>query len=124
MAETLEDRIRGPESAFRSRHGAPVRATPSTASPRKRLSSPSDGIADLARPRARPTLGNRLKAFVDFSLTPFYPGYDFDQWDRRMAFPKARPPSLSIVAVAPLRLTAEPTECDDDRHDRSRPRPL
>ena len=39
--------------AFRSRHGAPVRATPSTASQRKRLSSPSDGLADLARPQKR-----------------------------------------------------------------------
>jgi uncharacterized protein YbjT (DUF2867 family) len=63
--------------------------------------APAESFETTARryaalPFARPTLGNRLKAFVDFSLTPFYPGYDFDQWDRRMAFPKARHPSLSI----------------------------
>jgi hypothetical protein len=49
-----------------------------------------------ALPFARPTLGNRLKAFINFNLVPFYPGYDFDKWDERMAFPRAPHPSLSI----------------------------
>ena len=49
-----------------------------------------------ALPFARQTLANRLKAFIAFNLTPFYPGYDFDKWDRRMAFPAAPHPSLSI----------------------------
>jgi uncharacterized protein YbjT (DUF2867 family) len=49
-----------------------------------------------ALPFARPTLGNRLKAFVNFNLVPFYPGYNFDKWDQEMAFPRAPQPSLSI----------------------------
>ena len=49
-----------------------------------------------ALPFARQTLGNRLKAFVNFNLTPFYPGYNFAKWDRKMALPVAPNPSLSI----------------------------
>jgi uncharacterized protein YbjT (DUF2867 family) len=49
-----------------------------------------------ALPFARPTIGNRLKAFVNFNLAPFYPGTSFDKWDRGMAFPPAPNPSLSI----------------------------
>jgi uncharacterized protein YbjT (DUF2867 family) len=50
-----------------------------------------------ALPFAKPTFGNRLKAFVNFSLAPFYPGTDFDRWDKRMAFPRAPLPTLSIA---------------------------
>jgi uncharacterized protein YbjT (DUF2867 family) len=49
-----------------------------------------------ALPFARPSLGNRLKAFVNFNLIPFYPGHNFDRWDRKMALPRAPHPSLSI----------------------------
>ena len=49
-----------------------------------------------ALPFARTTFGNRMKAFVNFNLTPLYPGYDFDKWDRRMGTPSAPNPSLSI----------------------------
>ena len=49
-----------------------------------------------ALPFARPSIGNRLKALASFNLTPFYPGYDFDAFDRRMATPVAPSPSLSI----------------------------
>jgi hypothetical protein len=49
-----------------------------------------------ALPFARPTLGNRLKAFLNFNATPFYPGYNFASWDRKMAFPPATNPSLAI----------------------------
>lgn len=49
-----------------------------------------------ALPFARQTLGNRLKAFLNFNAVPFYPGYDFAKWDRRMAFPVAPNPSLAI----------------------------
>lgn len=49
-----------------------------------------------ASPFAQATFGNRLKAFVNFNLTPFYPGHDFDAWDRRMGFPVAPTPSLSV----------------------------
>ena len=49
-----------------------------------------------ALPFAKQTLGNRLKAFLAFNLTPFYPGYNFDKWDKVMAFPRAPSPSLAI----------------------------
>lgn len=49
-----------------------------------------------ALPFARQTLWNRLIAFARFNATPFYPGYNFDRWDRRMATPVAPNPSLSI----------------------------
>lgn len=47
-----------------------------------------------AMPFARQTFGNWLKAFIRFNLTPFYPGYDLEKWDRQKGFPT--PPSLSI----------------------------
>jgi hypothetical protein len=49
-----------------------------------------------ALPYARQTLGNRLKAFINFNLTPLYPGYNFDKWDRHMRLPKPANPSSSI----------------------------
>lgn len=49
-----------------------------------------------ALPFARQTLGNRLRAFLRFNATPFYPGFNFSKWDRRMAIPEAPNPSLSI----------------------------
>ena len=39
-------------------------------------------------PFARQTLANRLRAFVNFNLTPFYPGTNFDKWDLKMRLPK------------------------------------
>ena len=49
-----------------------------------------------AMPFARQTLGNRLKAFAAFNMTPFYRGYDFDKWDRQMGLPRRATASLSI----------------------------
>jgi uncharacterized protein YbjT (DUF2867 family) len=49
-----------------------------------------------ALPFARPTIGNRLKALINFNLTPFYPGTDFGSWEKRMAFPHAPHPSLPV----------------------------
>jgi hypothetical protein len=49
-----------------------------------------------AMPFARQTLPNRFKAFVNFSLTPFYPGYNFDKWDREKGLPLPQNPSLSV----------------------------
>lgn len=49
-----------------------------------------------AMPFARQTFANRLKAFIKFNLTPFYPGYNFDKWDKRMGLPMPRHPSFSI----------------------------
>jgi uncharacterized protein YbjT (DUF2867 family) len=49
-----------------------------------------------ALPFARQTVGNRLKAFLNFSLVPFYRAHNFDKWDKAMAFPPAAFASLSI----------------------------
>ena len=49
-----------------------------------------------ALPFARQTFGNRLKALINFTLTPFYPGYDLEGWDRQKGFPMPVNPSLSI----------------------------
>jgi uncharacterized protein YbjT (DUF2867 family) len=62
---------------------------------------PAESFAATAKryatmPFARQSMQNRLMAFAKFNLTPFYPGYNFDQWDRRMRFPLPDKPSLSI----------------------------
>jgi uncharacterized protein YbjT (DUF2867 family) len=49
-----------------------------------------------ALPFARQTLGNRFKAFVKFSLTPFYPGYNLERFDKNLGFPVPPRPSYSI----------------------------
>jgi uncharacterized protein YbjT (DUF2867 family) len=63
--------------------------------------SPAETFETTARryaamPFARQTIGNRLKAFVNFCLTPCYPGYNFDKWDRKMRLPRAANPTLSL----------------------------
>ena len=49
-----------------------------------------------AMPFARQTGGNRMKAFLNFNLTPFYPGYNLDRWERQAGIPVPPVPSLSI----------------------------
>ena len=49
-----------------------------------------------ALPFARPTLANRVKAFLRFNAALLYPAYDFERWERRMAIPLAVSPSLAI----------------------------
>jgi uncharacterized protein YbjT (DUF2867 family) len=63
--------------------------------------TPAESFETTARryaalPFARQTLTNRLKAFINFNLAPFYAGTNFDKWDRNMAFPPAPASSLSI----------------------------
>ena len=63
--------------------------------------SPAESFETTARryaalPFARQTFGNRLKAFINFNLTPFYPGTNFDTFERRMGLPKPARASLSI----------------------------
>ena len=63
--------------------------------------TPAESFETTARryaalPFARQTFGNRLKAFLSFNATPFYPGTNFDKWERRMALPAPPHPSLSI----------------------------
>jgi uncharacterized protein YbjT (DUF2867 family) len=49
-----------------------------------------------ALPFAKQTIGNRLKAFINFNLTPFYPGYNFAKFDRRLRLPMPPKATLSI----------------------------
>ncbi len=49
-----------------------------------------------ALPFARPTLANRLRAFANFNLVPFHPGYDLDRYDRGQLHPVPTNPRLSI----------------------------
>jgi NAD(P)H dehydrogenase (quinone) len=68
---------------------------------RELTGAPAESFETTARryaalPFADQTFKNRLKAFVGFNLTPFYPGYDFDRWDRERGFPKPSKPSLAI----------------------------
>ncbi len=63
--------------------------------------TPAESFETTARryaalPFARQTLKNRIKAFINFNLVPFYAGTKFDKWDERMAFPPATVSSLSI----------------------------
>jgi hypothetical protein len=63
--------------------------------------SPAESFETIARryaalPFARQTWGNRLRAFVNFNLTPFYRGYNLDAWDLEKGFPIPPNPSLSI----------------------------
>jgi len=41
----------------------------------------------LAMPFARKTLANRLRAFLQFSLVPFTPGYDLNQFEQKHLYP-------------------------------------
>lgn len=68
---------------------------------RELTGTPAESFETTARryaalPFARQTLAHRMKAFVNFNLTPFYPGYAFDKWDRQKGFPMPKAPSLSI----------------------------
>jgi uncharacterized protein YbjT (DUF2867 family) len=63
--------------------------------------TPAESFETTARryaalPFARQNFPNRLKAFINFNLVPFYAGTQFDTWDKAMAFPPAPAPSLSI----------------------------
>ena len=49
-----------------------------------------------ARPFARQTAVNRLKAAASFMVTPLWPGYDVDKVNRRLGFPSPPNPTLSI----------------------------
>lgn len=43
-----------------------------------------------ALPFAQQTLGNRLKAFLSFNVTPFYPAYDIEGYERKLELPVPR----------------------------------
>lgn len=63
--------------------------------------APAESFETTARryamlPFARQTLANRVKAFVNFGLTPLYPGYNFDRWDRKLRLPVPSTATFSI----------------------------
>jgi uncharacterized protein YbjT (DUF2867 family) len=45
-----------------------------------------------AMPFARQTFANRLKAFISFNITPFYPGYDIKGYERKLEIPVPNKP--------------------------------
>jgi hypothetical protein len=49
-----------------------------------------------AKPFARQTVFNRLRAAAEFMVTPLWPGYDVKTVNRRLGFPVPPNPSLSI----------------------------
>ena len=54
--------------------------------------SPAESFETTARryaamPFARQTFANRLKAFVNFNITPFSPGYNIDAYERKLEIP-------------------------------------
>ncbi len=63
--------------------------------------APAESFATTARryaamPFARQTPSNRLKAALTFALTPLYPAYNLNRWDRQKGFPMPPTPTLSI----------------------------
>ena len=54
--------------------------------------SPAESFETTARryaamPFARRTTGNRIKAFIKFNLTPFFPAYDSKGYEKRLELP-------------------------------------
>jgi uncharacterized protein YbjT (DUF2867 family) len=59
--------------------------------------SPAESFETTARryaamPFAKQTLANRLKAFINFNLTPFYPAYDINGYEQAIELPVAAKP--------------------------------
>ena len=50
-----------------------------------------------ALPFARKTFANRLRAFVNFNLVPFTPGYNLDQFDRAQFHPVPPKPQFAMA---------------------------
>ena len=65
-----------------------------TGSPAESFETTSRRYAGL--PFARKTWANRVRAFVNFNLVPFSPGYNLDRYEREHGFPVPPNPSLSI----------------------------
>jgi hypothetical protein len=43
-------------------------------------------------PFAQQTLSNRVKAFINFNIAPFYPAYDIEAYERKLESPSPRKP--------------------------------
>ena len=63
--------------------------------------APAESFETTARryaalPFAKQTFGNRLQAFINFNLTPFYRGYNFEKLDRQLRVHMPARPSFCI----------------------------
>ena len=63
--------------------------------------NPSEDFETTARryarlPFAQKTLSNRLRALLNFIITPVYPGYDLNQYEREHEFPSPPVPELCM----------------------------
>ncbi len=59
--------------------------------------TPAESFETTARryagmPFARQTIGNRMKAFINFNLTPFYPAYNTKRYEERLELPVPQKP--------------------------------
>ena len=50
----------------------------------------------VALPFAQKTLANRLRAFLNFNLVPFTPGYNLDNYDRQQLHPQPPKPQFAM----------------------------
>jgi NAD(P)H dehydrogenase (quinone) len=63
--------------------------------------SPAEDFETTARryaalPFARKTFRNRLRASINFMITPFYPGYNLDRYEQKHEFPMPSEPQLCM----------------------------
>ena len=61
---------------------------------------PAEGFETIARryaalPQNRRTPGNRLREFAQFLIAPFYPGFNFDRYDRELRRPFPSDPQFA-----------------------------
>jgi hypothetical protein len=61
-----------------------------TGSPAESFETTARRYADM--PFARQTLANRIKSFVNFNITPFYPGYNIEAYERSLQLPTPEKP--------------------------------
>ena len=52
-------------------------------------------MSSASLPHNQRTLGNRLREFAQFLITPFSPGYNFDRYDRELRRPFPRNPQFA-----------------------------
>lgn len=68
---------------------------------RELTGTPAEDFETTARryaslPFAKQTVGNRLLAWARFMITPAYPGYNLDKWDREHGLPMPSVPQLTM----------------------------
>ena len=88
-----------------------------TGSPAESFETTTRRYAEM--PFAQQTLGNRLRAIVNFLLTPMYPGYDLKRYIRQLEIPMPTNPLYSMQDERWLKehaeeVTVQPTLTDAD----------